>query len=217
MPLVRQAKITKRLASCLSWWAILNWVRGHRDEARKLYTESLALAKSFNDDQLTATVTGNLAELTFTEGDIEKAIALAQDSLKIRKTSKNNVGTANVLTNLTAYYLAVDRLDEAKETARDAMRFGRDAQATSLLAYCIQHFALIAVLQKQAHRAAQLLGYVDEVVRKSQFQREPTEQWSLERLTGELKAQLREDEIAALRDEGKSWAEDQAVAEALSI
>ncbi len=217
VPLLRETKTTKKLASCLSWWAIIFWIRGDAQAAQKGFEEAVSLAKSLGDEQMTATVLGNVAELNFSQGDIEKAIAVGEEALAMRRKGKNPGSAANALTNLTAYRLALGQIEEARASGREAIQLGRGVQETLLNAYAMQHLALIRAQHGGARDAARLLGYVDETIRKAEFKREPTEKWSYEKLMGVLREHLSDDEVKALAAEGAGWTEDQAVAEALTI
>ena len=86
-----------------------------------------------------------------------------------------------------------------------------------LIAYAVQHLAVIGSHEGQPQNAARLLGYVEETIRQAEFTREPTEKWSYEKLMAALREHLKDEEIKALVLEGAGWTEDQAVAEALTI
>jgi len=217
VPLLRETKTTKKLASCLSWWSIIFWIRGDAKAAQKGFEEAISLAKSFGDEQMTATVLGNVAELSFSQGDIDKAISVAEEALAMRRKSRNPGSAANALTNLTAYRLAIGQIEEARANGHEGIKLAREAQEGLLGAYAMQHLAVIQAQQGGRRDAARLLGYVDEAIRKSEFKREPTEKWSYEKLMGLLREQLSDDEIKALAAEGAGWTDDQAVVEALKI
>jgi predicted ATPase len=217
VPLLRETKNTKKLSSCLSWWGIIHWVRGEADQAQACFAEAIAIAKSFGDDQQSATVLGNVAELTFSQGDIAKAVAVGEEALVMRRKSKNPGSAANALTNLTAYRLASGDLEAARANGREGIQLGRDAQESLLIAYAMQHLAIIGARQGRAHDAARLLGYVEEVIRRAEFKREPTEKWSYEKLMAALRQHLNDNEITALLAEGAKWTEDQAVAVTLKM
>ncbi len=217
VPLLRETKNTKKLASCLSWWGIVHWVRGDAQKAQTCFAEAIALAKSFGDDQMTATVLGNVAELTFSQGDIAKAIAVGEEALVMRRKSKNPSTIGNALANLTAYSLALGDIDAARAYGREGIQLSHDAQDSLQISWVMQHLAIIGAQQGRQHDAARLLGYVDELIKKSEWQREPTETWSYDKLLVVLREHLNENEVKALCAEGAAWSEDQAIATALTI
>ncbi|MBV8461254.1 MAG: tetratricopeptide repeat protein [Candidatus Eremiobacteraeota bacterium] len=217
VPLLRQTNNTKKLASCLSWWGILHWVRGEAEQAQKCFAEAIAIAKSFGDDQMTATIMGNVAELTFSQGDAKKAVAVGDEALEMRRQSKNPGTIANALANLAAYRLALGDVEGARANGREGILLGRDAQDSLQISWVMQHLAIIGAQQGQEDTAARLLGYVDELMRKSEWQREPTEQWSYEKLLASLHEHLDDSQIAKLRAEGTDWSEEQAIAAALTL
>jgi tetratricopeptide (TPR) repeat protein len=216
-PILRETTATKQLARVLSWWSITHFVRGESQEAGQGFNEALALAKAVADVQLTATVTGNIAELAFAEGDIAKAVTTGEESAAIRRQTKNPTGLANAHSNLTAYRLALGDTPGAKADARIALQNAREGQSTNMLMCATQHVALIKAREGDPQNAARLLGYVDKMFTESGFSREPTEKWSYEQLTSALKSALRDDEIRSLATEGAGWTEDQVVEEALRI
>jgi predicted ATPase/class 3 adenylate cyclase len=216
-PLLRETGNKKQLARVLSWWSIIHFIRRNSDAARKGFSEALAIARSLDDETLMATVLGNLAELAFAEGDVDKAIGTNDEALALRLKSKNPDGIANTFCNLTAYWLARNDRDKIRDYGRQAIYWGREAQAHLLIAYALQHMAVVGAREGRTQNAARLLGYVEEMIRKSEFAREPTEKWSYEKLMAALREQLKAEEIASLATEGSTWTEDQAVAEALKI
>jgi hypothetical protein len=164
-----------------------------------------------------ATVRGNLAELDFAEGDSDKAISTHDEALALRLKTKNPSGIANAFCNLAAYWLARNDAGKTREYGCQAIYWGREAQTPLLIAYTLQHLAVVGAREGRAPNAARLLGYVDETIRKAEFAREPTEKWSYEKLMAALRQHLKDREISALAAEGAGWTEDQAVAEALTI
>jgi len=217
VPVLKRVGHKKLLARLLSWWSIVHFVRGDSEAAQKGFTEALGIAKSLADDQLTNTVLGNLAELAFQQKDPAKAIAYSEEILANRRQGGNSVGNSNTYANRAAYQLALGQVDEARSSAHEAIRFGREHQYLVHIAYAVQHLAVIAARQGQPELAARLLGFVDEVNRRGQIQREPTEQWSLAQLMDALRERLPEDRIQALIAEGVSLTEDDAVEAALKI
>lgn len=95
------------------------------------------------------------------------------------------------------------------------LRVARQARLELAIAWALQHLALLAALDGDGRRAAQLLGYVDAGFTQMGYKREPTEQWGYDKLLATLHETLREDEIAPLLTEGATWSEDRAVEEAL--
>jgi len=216
-PLLREIGNKKLLARALSWWSIIHFIRRNSDAARKGFSEALAIARTLDDEVLMATVLGNIAELAFAEGDVDKAISTSDEALALRLKTKNPDGIANAYCNLAAYWLARNDDGKIRENGRQAIHWAREGQAHLLIAYAVQHLAVVSAQEGRAQDAARLLGYVDETIRKAEFTREPTEKWSLEKLMVALRAHLNDEEVKALLAEGAGWTEDQAVAGALTI
>ena len=88
---------------------------------------------------------------------------------------------------------------------------------TLLIAYAMQHLALIGVARRRLRDAARLLGYVDETIRQGRVQARAHREVELREAHGTpaRRSQGRRDQDAAA--DGAAWTEDQAVAEALKI
>lgn len=119
--------------------------------------------------------------------------------------------------NSAAYNISLGHLDAADEAAREALRWGRKAQSTPLVAFGFQHLAAIAALRDETQLAARLRGYVDILLQELGIHRQRTEKWSYEKLMTALRAHLSEAEIEKLAAEGAAWSEDQAVEEAFKV
>jgi len=216
-PMLRRVGHKKSLARLLSWWAIVHFVRGDSEAAQKGFTEALGVAKSLADDQIICLVLGNLAELAFQQEDPIKAIAFIEEVLEKRRLNGTSVGNSNTYANLAAYLLAVDNVAEARIAAREAIRYGREHSFPIHVAYAIQHLSVIAAREGLAELGARLLGFVDEVNRGAQVQREPTEQWGFNQLMSALQVHLSNDQIQELVVEGTRLTEDEAIEAALKI
>jgi hypothetical protein len=125
---------------------------------------------------------------------------------------------------MAAYLIALDRYDEARTHARDAAALARDLQVQVLLTLSLQHLAAVAALRPDRERgrgdrmrAARLLGYVDARLTALEALRGYAEQQEYNKMLTALRNALGEDGLAKLMDEGSTWSEDQAVAEAMLI
>jgi hypothetical protein len=72
-------------------------------------------------------------------------------------------------------------------------------------------------LRGERHRAARLAGYADATYQKLGSRREPTEQWSYDKLLLSLREKIAAGELEALMAEGAAWTENQAADEALTL
>ena len=99
----------------------------------------------------------------------------------------------------------------------EGIRLSRLREEMIHVAVDLQHFALIGALDKQTKTAACLIGYVDRQCEQLGVHRESTEQWSYNTLTAVLRENFSPAELARLANEGASWSEDYAIAEALKV
>jgi hypothetical protein len=97
------------------------------------------------------------------------------------------------------------------------LRVARQVRSERLIAFALQHLALLSALGGDARGGAQLLGYVDAQYTALGMQRESTEQWGCDKLMTALRETLSADEISQLAADGAAWPEDQAIEEALKV
>jgi predicted ATPase/Tfp pilus assembly protein PilF len=206
---------TWNVAGCLSTQASIEGDRGDIRTARELYAQALATNKVLGNESGIATVLSNMAELEFADGHPEQALRDASEALETALRGKNTSSIANGYVNSAAYRIAVGDLTGARNSASEGLRVARQARNVQLIAFALQHLALLAGLGDDARRGAQLLGYVDAQYSALGMQREPTEQWGYDKLMAALRETLSENEIATLGAEGAAWSEDQAVTAAL--
>jgi hypothetical protein len=203
------------VASCLNEQASIAAVCGDIRAARGLYAQQLAAYKALGNKSGIALVLSNLAELEFGDGHPERALQAASEALEIDLRGKHAASIAIDHNNSAAYRIALGDLTAASDSARKGLRVARQARDELLIAYALQHLALLAAFGGDAWRGAQLLGYVDAQYTALGMQREPTEQWGHDKLMAALREQLSEAEIEKLAAQGAAWSEDQAVEEAL--
>jgi predicted ATPase len=205
------------VANCLNEQASVESDRGDGGAARELYAQALMAYKALGNEDGTAVVLSNMAELEFADGHPERALRAGSEALEILVRGKNATRIAIGHANSAAYRIALSDLTAARESAREGLRVARQARYEQFIALAMQHLALLAALGGDARRGAQLLGYVDAQYTALGMQREPTEQWGYDKLMATLRETLSADEIAQLTADGAAWSEDQAVAEALKV
>jgi predicted ATPase/class 3 adenylate cyclase len=196
---------------------------GDVEGARTRYAEALPILRAAGAEFSAAALSLNLAEVEFRGGDPTTALRLAGEALEIMRTFNAQRSVAVNLCNMAAYLVTLERYDEARARAREAVGVGRDAQAEVWLVFALQHLAAVVVFEPAAdatnayRRAARLLGYTDSRIVACEGIREFTEQQEYEKMMTTLRDALGTDECARLMNEGGTWSEDQAVAEAMLI
>jgi tetratricopeptide (TPR) repeat protein len=213
--------------------AIARNALGDLSGARAYYAEALEIFKAIGADRLAASVANNLAESEFRGGNAEAALRLAADALEAGRapdfTSRAPVFSNRLalqLCNIAAYLLALERFEEARSRAREALSIARDVHYEVGVLWAIQHLTAANVVRhaqdgdpehSDSARAARLLGYVDERLAALEARREFTEQREYEAMLAALRDRFDEEQLASLTAEGRSWHEDQAMAEALLL
>jgi len=204
-------------AACLRLQVLIHQNRGDIAAARELSAQALALYTALGNESGVSLVRRIQAELEFADGCPDVALRFAIEALEISMRSKDSLGKAVGHNNAAAYRIALGDMDGAREAAREGLRWARRMQESLLIAWSVQHLALIGALHDDARDAARLIGYVDaqyEVLRSS---REPTEKWGYQKLMVTLRERLGDAEIERLAAEGAAWSEDRAIEEALSV
>jgi len=191
--------------------------RADSGAARELYAQALAAFKTLGNEPGTAATLANMAELEFDDGHFEQALLAADEALEIDVRGKSAHDIAVDSANIAAYRIALGDLTGARESARESLRVARQARIEFYIAVALQHLAVLAGLDGDTRRGAQLLGYVDGQFTALGVQRQFTEQWGYDKLMASLREALSPDEIATLEAEGAAWSEDRAVEEAQKV
>jgi predicted ATPase len=205
------------VAQCLGQHAAIESVRGNVRAGRELYAQALAAYEALGAESGTSLVLSSMAEIEFTDGHPEQALRSVSSALEIDSRGKNATNIAIDHMNSAAYRIALGDVAGARESAREGLRLGCHVRYGVCIAIALQHLAVLAGLDGDARRGAQLLGYVDAQYAELGMQREPTEKWGYDKLVAALHKTLSDDEIAQLAAEGAAWPEDQAVEEALKV
>ena len=164
--------------------AIVAGERGHRDEARALYEESLVLARSVDDGWLISAALNNLGGLYLSDGDYERAIELFEESLAIGEARGDLDRRARGLTHLGHATRALGDLPRAREFFRSGLVA---AEEIGLVVIGLDAMWGIASCQAEAGdavTAARLLGWVHDRLSRLGAPSEPEDVALEERLRG---------------------------------
>ena len=206
---------TRRFATALADHALALRGMGRIDDARLRYAEAFAIYDDLHDEESASFERVNLAELEFAAGNPSAALELAVEAANAlaRLGSPQEILP---LTNVAGYHLALGHVEEARAASRDVQLRFQPEQFEYVLAP-LEHLAAVSALLNDPRRAALLLGYTQQSRQNAGFEREATEQSSYEILMKSLKAQLTDEEIETLGNQGALLAEEQAIALALLI
>jgi tetratricopeptide (TPR) repeat protein len=202
---------------CANSLGHLHLFSGDLAGAKQLYSEALRLAEARGD--ATGRMSGicNLAETEFALGEHARAIEQCRAYIEICRAERRIHRLANGLANLAAYLLTVDDPIEARAAAREALIRAQETQSRFLVTISIEHLAVAGAALGSYRPAARLLGFSDMHYRRSDTNREPTEQLGYARLTSLLARELDAAEIERLMAEGAGLDDRSAIDEALCI
>lgn len=182
---------------------------GDPDGARARFSEALTLAKAMAAERVAGVIAASLAELEYRGGDAQAALRLATEALDLGRELFDTTVVTAAASNMAAYLLALERYDEARIRARQALMLSRDLQAEVIVTFALQHLCAIAALRANDDAVDARLAALEAL-------REYTEQLEYDRMLASLR-RFGESELSKLLEEGGSWSEDQAVAEAMLI
>ena len=196
---------------------------GDLDEARSLISETLQHSEAAGSERGAADASVTLAEIAFASGSAGEALQLNKRALQFYRSHSNLLRLPNTLNNSSAYLIALDRFQEALDDAHEALRRSRALGSPNAVYWAMQHLAAVAILNGERgnntrlRRAANILGFVDEATRQRGKVRYYTEKQEYDRVLSKLLNALGGDELGALMAAGRTWPEDQAIAETLAL
>lgn len=182
-----------------------------------LCSDSVDIFRSIEGDEGDPEHLAYLGELEFHAGNVEEALRLASEALERHRKTHDRTKTLVDLNNKSAYLLALGRVEEARRDAGEALKLGAGEQDSLWTAVALQHLAAAEALQGDQTRAARLLGFVDRKLIQLEHQREYTEEQERRHVVDVLQKKFQNGEMDRLMTEGRTWAEDHAVAEALTV
>lgn len=213
---LRELGDTRNVPYCLDLLASIACRKGDPSTGLELFAQALAGVKALGDDVQTAWILSHMAELEFARGNAQQSLQLIDEALDLTSSGKSPAMRSAWYGNGAAYRIALGDLAGARASAQQGLHLGGQ-QGGELAPWTLQHLALLAALAGDSRRAATLLGYVNVLYGKLAMQREPTEQWSYEKLLAALHETLGDEQIATLGAEGAAWPEDRAISEALAV
>jgi len=157
---------------------------------------------------------GNLADLTWTTGDLPRTVASMREALAlVRGSSLSNRQVLGVaLGNLAGALIEQGALDDGLAAMREAIPLICESGTFFRLA---DHFALRLAKEGLAHPAARLLGYTDGEHERFKAHRQVNEARAHASLHSILSTAMAPAELASAMAEGAKLGEDEAVRLAL--
>ena len=189
---------------------------GDYPAARRWLEESLEIQRRLGKGGSIIYTLTHLGELAARAGDDAQARAYYEEALaRINQTGGNLTDSRWVCVKLG--YAAIWQGDSgrARSLFEQSLQGFREIRERIGVAYTLEGWASLAVLQKQPERAARLLGWVDAMREAIDNPRPPVEQADVDRDLAAIHAQLGEATFAAAQAAGRAMSTDQAIAYAL--
>jgi non-specific serine/threonine protein kinase len=229
--LLRDARATARAVGAQTEYntittalGVVRYGAGDLEEAHALVSEAVKLSEDAGSNRIAADARAALAEIEFACGHAEKALQLNEETGQFFRAHFNRLGIPLMLSNSAGYLIALKRFAEARDYAAEALRGARTIGMMHGGLWAMQHLAAATVLGSAAsdresalRRAASVLGFIDEASSRRGMPRYSSEQREYDKTLCALRDSLGEDEVVKLMAVGKTWPEDQAVAESLAL
>jgi predicted ATPase/DNA-binding winged helix-turn-helix (wHTH) protein len=208
-PVLEHADLPKPLGRYFEAIGFLATRAGDLGSARMHFEKALSLYRQLGADAAALGMLLNLADVTWTLGDLDAALAATVETVaRLRESPlalKEMFGAS--LANLAGVHTERGELAEALAAAREGLPLLDEAgYAWSVL----DHLALRAALAGKVASAARIAGYADSAFAVKGSSREPNEARARERLQAMLRDKLDPGELTRLLAEGVKMSEDQA-------
>jgi tetratricopeptide (TPR) repeat protein len=195
-----------------AYWGAMGFLRmrqGDVPRARAGFEEALKMHRAAGAELAVMVTYGNLADLSWSLGDLEASAEAFRQNVAVIKSSRNGRRTSLgiALGNLAGVLTELGSLDEAIAATREAMPLLREGGFAWLL---MDHFALLAALTGSLENAARLVGYADSRFAKRNAQRQANEARAHERLCRLLEQGLHGEELTGLLLEGAELDDESA-------
>jgi tetratricopeptide (TPR) repeat protein len=131
------------------------------DRARALYEESATLSRDLDDAWNLAIAMNNLGYTALCVGDFERAREACDESRALRREVGDSRGEVLSLANRSLAALASGQVAEASHGLTESIRLARELNFHEGLSEALVGLAAVAVLDRNAERAARVLGTLE--------------------------------------------------------
>ena len=181
---------------------------------RAWLSESVEIARRGDDLGSLTSALDFLAELELTEGDADAASGLFEEALALREAAGSPGWIAWSHSNLGLVAYARGDLDKALEWYKRALRCAQELGVTQLAADCLIGIAAVATRRGETVRAARLLGATGGNLDEPGHDPWLAEGELYEEALAGVRANLDEESLASLWEEGRAMTLAEAVAAA---
>jgi predicted ATPase len=184
--------------------------------ARRLYEESIEYAALSGTPEVEAIARENLGLLALDQGDLQQAVELLEESARLATSAGDDRGRSSSIRALAAALLESGETDAARERLVESLEVARRLGDLNGIAYCLDTFAGLAVVEGDAARAARLFGAADGLRASIGALRPPDQQPLYERWVASTLAQLDTATYASCYEAGRVLSLDEAADLALA-
>jgi predicted ATPase len=187
------------------------------DKAQSLTEESIAVFRKLDLWFHVALNLNNLGFIAWVLGDLQAAKTRLEEAVTIAQSLPDLPTVCLARSNLGGVMLDLGNFTSALALARQALEFRWAQNDRWGLAYSLENFASLAVVQRDARRAAHLWGVAERLRQEINSPIESRWQAHLERFVAMAKSQLNEASFSALYQEGQRMVLGEAVNYALEV
>lgn len=213
----RALEVVDGLADTLNGLAILAIERGDLAKSRALQEETITLRRKLDDQSGLAASITNLGLVAGQEGDYADARARFTEALDIQQKLGHIWDTATTHINLGGVAYKLKEIDVARHHYQQGLTIAADVGDKETIAYALEGFAALAMLEKNFLQAAHLFG-AGEALREATGNPLPPSggRSEYDELLSALKTQLDEATLTEAWSKGRASTIENAVALALS-
>jgi predicted ATPase len=187
------------------------------DKTQTLTEESIALFRKLGLQFHVALKLNNLGFWRWLLGDLQAAKAHLEEAVAIAQSLPDLPTVCLARSNLSGVMLDLGDLTSAGLLARQALEFRHKQNDRWGLAYSLENFACLAVVQGEVRRAAHLWGVTEILRREIDAPMPPLWRTRYERFVALAKRQLDEASFRAAWQEGQRLGLEEAVTYALNV
>ena len=216
LTLARRSQDQRTLASSLREFGYVVWHLGDYERLAQLADEYLHLSRALGDRSATADALLLLGEAALGAEQYGRAIELYEESLTLSRVQKDKVAMTRALVSLGNVAAHEAIYDRAGALYREALTTAAELRDMWWLVRCLQGMAGAAAAAGQFHRAAQLVGAVDQFRETLGSLLPRTDQNGYDHTVAVTGSRLGDHTFRTAWAEGRAMSLEQAVAFALS-
>lgn len=190
---------------------------GDLERAIELYEENIVFGRQHGMSEAVGTPLGNLGNLLLKRGDIERGEQLYREMLALARATQDDALVVNALIFLADVLIERKQAVEARAVLAEALQINRRFGARIAVAYCLEHLAAVALLERQPERAARLLGFCGTEYQHLELQLLPTDQQRFERVTEDARQWFGKEAFTTAFAAGRELEVEEAIALALAV